>query len=80
MFVDVGFSDQEVGKAAIGVETDNALRIGDEIGECVDVVIEETAGRVVDDVFDPANFDSGEVHDALDGGDDFARRLVGFNG
>src|SRR5205814_8838127 len=44
------------------------------------VVIEKTSGGVVDDVFDAADFDSSEMHDALNGGDDFAWRLVGFDG
>src|SRR5882724_13685645 len=63
LFVGVGFGDKEIGEAAIGIEADDALGIGHEIGECVDVVIEKTAGRVVDNVFDAADFDSGETHD-----------------
>src|SRR5882757_6664224 len=72
LFVGVGFSDKKIGEAAIGIETDDALGIGDEIGESVHVVIEKTARRVVHDVFDAADFDSGEMHDAFDGRDDFA--------
>ena len=80
MFVGVGFGDKEIGEAAVRIETDDALGVGDEIGECVHVVIEKTAGGVVDDVFDAADFDSSEMHDALNGGDDFARRFVSFDG
>src|SRR6267154_5887614 len=74
LFVGVGFGDKEIGEAAIGIKSDDALGIGDEIGEGVHVVIEKTAGRVVDNVFDAADFDSREMHEALDGGDDFAGR------
>jgi len=80
LFVGTGFGDEEIGEAAIRIEADDAFGIGDEIRKSVDVVIEEATGGVVNDVFDAADFDSGEMHDALDGSDDFSRRFVGFDG
>jgi len=43
------------------------------------VVVEETATRVINDVFDAADFYRSEIHDAFDGVDYFARRFIGFH-
>src|SRR5579859_7720328 len=80
LFVGVSFPDKKIREAAVRIEANDAFGLGDEIGKRVDIVVEKAAGGVVDDVFDAADFHSGELHDALDGGDDFARRLVGFDG
>ena len=80
MFVGVGFGDEEIREATVRIETDHAVGVGDEIREGINVVVEEAAGRIVSDVFDATDFDSGEMHDAFDGTDDFARGFVGFDG
>src|ERR1051325_7551992 len=80
LFVGAGFGDKEVREAAVRIEADDAFGISDEIGKGVDVVIEKAVRGVVNYVFDAADFDSGEMHDARDRANDFPRMLVCFNG
>src|SRR5262249_12132002 len=80
LFVGVCFGNQEIGEAPIGVEANDALGIGNKVRKRVDVVIEQTASSVINDVFHATDFDAGELHDAFDRGDNLARWLVGFDG
>src|SRR5215831_3494517 len=79
LFVRKRFRDEEVRETPIGVEADDPFGIGDEIGKSVDVVIEEAAARLVRDVFNAADLDAGQMHDALDSFKHFGGRRVGFH-
>src|SRR6185436_7910283 len=61
------------------VEAHDPLRIGDEVGERVDVVVDVPAGAVVDQVFDAADVDAGGGDDALHLGHDLRRRRVALD-
>src|SRR5215467_13188747 len=66
LLVRARFSNQEIGKAAVRIETDDAFRVGDEIRERIHVVIEQAAGRIINNIFDATDFHTGELHDAFD--------------
>ena len=53
-----GLGHQPVDECRERVEAHHALRVGDEVGERVDVVVDVPAGAVVDQVLDAADVDA----------------------
>src|SRR5258708_12248786 len=78
-FVGLRFGNQIIGQPRIGIETDNAFRVGDKIRQRVDVVVEKPSIAIVDDVFDSADFNARFVHDAFHILNHLARRSVAFH-
>ena len=74
-----GFRFQPVGQLREGIEANHVHAVGDEVRKRIDVVVEALPIAVVGDVFDAADLDAGVLHDALDVGDDLARRLKAFH-
>src|SRR6266478_2298937 len=78
-FSTLRLSDEEVREPGVGIEADDAHRIGYEIRKRVHVIIELPPGAVVDDVLDSANLDAGKFHDALHVFDHLHRWFVAFH-
>ena len=75
----LGLGHEVVGQPRERVEPDHARRVGDEVGERVDVVVDVPAGSRVDQVLDASHVDAGGGHDALHLGDDLGGRRVALH-
>src|ERR1700729_4080217 len=74
-----GLGFEPVGKLGEGIEADHVHAVGNEVRKRVDVVVEALSVAIVGDVLDATDLDAGVLHDALDIGDDLARRLKAFH-
>ena len=64
--VDVSAFFQVVDQPLVGVEPDHVDGVGDEVGKGVDIVVQQFAVPVVNNVFDAADVDAGLLNNLFD--------------
>ena len=63
---DSGAFFQVVDQPVVGVEPDHVDGVGDEVGQGVDIIVQQFAVPVVNDIFDAADVDAGLLNDLFD--------------